>query len=186
MKMEDKGKIAKKIVKNRAKKRVKKLAVPLASLIILLFLVFVNVPVFPHDNFETTQRKVSFRWFGFGKLIIDTNEELTSPLITSKKILDLEPGTYYWCVSSIKRPLFCKPRKLKITSTVILEIENKTTRGENETLRIKNKGNVNVILRILRSFRLTGSAILSIVELPYNKSITINVPKNSTIIAEQK
>jgi len=53
MKMEDKGKIAKKIAKDRAKKRVKKLAVPLASLIILLFLVFVNVPVFPYDNFDT-------------------------------------------------------------------------------------------------------------------------------------
>lgn len=183
MKAEDKRK---RKIRKITRNRVKRLAVPLASLIILLFLLFVNIPIFPYDNFETTDRNVSFRWLGFGKLIIDTNEELTSPLITSKKLLELEPGTYYWCISSIKKPLLCKPRKLKVISAVILEIENKTIVGENETLRIKNKGNVNVILKILRGFKLTGSAILGVVEIPYNNSVTINVPRNSTIIAEQK
>lgn len=142
------------------RKRFLQLAVFDAIAITLIaLLVNGNIPMYPMSNMHTTNRHVAFEWTGLAsKVLIDDNPQFTSPKEATKNGLILEPGTYYWRAEGIS-PV----RKFTIDSEVAIEKEERIgERSANYT--IKNAGNTETFLEILKRGIITGRIILGLGE----------------------
>ena len=112
------------------------------SLVVLFsFVGYVNPQVIaPLNNYETINSTVLFSIDKADYLLIDDNEEFTSPerydVVDGLK-LELEPGEYYWKVVGV---FGSEVRTLKINSVVSLEI-SENAEGEFD---VENVGNVRL------------------------------------------
>ena len=142
------------------------------SLAIIAVLVF-NIPISPVYRTHTTDLRQKFVWLGLATTaFVDDNPEFTSPILVEKdKVVELEPGNYYW-----KTEMLSPVSEFTIDSEVIIEVEN----IDSEVKRVKNVGNIEVLLEFLKNIALTGKAIINL-----NESFDINITNTTQIIASQ-
>ncbi len=151
------------------KKRLLQLAVfDVVAITLIALLVNGSILTYPMSNMHTTNRHVAFEWTGLAsKVLIDDNPQFTSPKEATKDGLILEPGTYFWKADGIS-PV----RKFTIDSEVAIAKEEKIgERSANYT--IKNAGNTETFLEILKRGIITGRIILGLGE-------KVNVELNET------
>ncbi|MCD4666750.1 hypothetical protein K8R47_02995 [archaeon] len=150
--------------------------------VVLISLIFANSFVFlgnPNNNDRITGRVVQFNWEGAAEgytILIDDNEEFTSPIIkevTNNSLeLDLKPGTYYWKVQTdnLESPVW----KFYIDTEVVINLET----GD-ESLKIINKGNDNLNLEIRNE---ESSEFL---ELEYQESLEFEISDSEFIVRQE-
>lgn len=100
------------------------LAIILISVFILIGVVGYARPlvIAPLDGYNSFEDKVLFEFKGADVLLIDDNEEFSSPVeykVSNGLQINLEPGVYYWKVSGV---LGSEVRTLTIKSVVDLEL----------------------------------------------------------------
>ncbi len=150
----------KKMVLGIEKKRLLQLAAfDAIAIALMILLVNGNLLAYPMNNMHTTNRHVEFQWTGAAsKALIDDNPQFISPEEAGKEGIILEPGTYYWKADGIS-PI----RKFTIDSEVAIEKEERIgERSANYT--IKNAGNTETFLEILKRGIITGRIILGLGE----------------------
>ena len=163
-------------IKNK-KQKEKIILIPIIfSIVILIILaiLIINIPLNPKYGIHTTDTTTYFKWIGFAtNAYVDDNPEFTSPIIVEKdEFLELKPGDYYW-----KTEMLSPINKFTIDSEVTITIED----GEkDETKKVRNVGNIEILLEIFKNFVLTGRTVLNL-----NETLDINVSNNTKIIASQ-
>jgi len=149
----------------------------LLSLLIIAFFI-VNIPLEPRYGMHTTNTTLTFQWLGFAsKAFIDDNPEFSSPVIVEKnKTMVFKPGEYYW-----KTKMLSPTNKFTIDSEVAISVESD---AEKNIKKIRNVGNIELLLEIFKNFVLTGQAVLNL-----NESFEVNIlneTQNATqVIASQ-
>ena len=146
--------------------------IPIAISLIILAVLFINIPISPMNEESSTNINPRFLWLGLATTaFVDDNPEFTSPIEVKKdEELSLEPGKYYW-----KTELLSPTNEFTIDSEVVIE-----TNQEDEIKKIKNVGNIGILLEFFRNFAFTGKAIVDM-----NESIEISDKNITEIIASQ-
>ena len=121
------------------------IVVTLAAIVIIALLVGFRTPyvIFPQDNLTTNEDTILFSFGNAEEILIDDNQNFTSPKILKVKddlLISLEPGVYYWKVRGI---LDSDVRKLTIQSVIDLKM-SKTDEG----YVLKNAGNKNLNIEV--------------------------------------
>lgn len=144
-------------------------------LVLALFFSVFNFLVYPFSDMHTIDRIIKFKIIGFAsRIILDDNPYFTSPEIIKKPfITDLEPRTYYW-----RTNLLSPTRTFTIDSAVTINLLKK----ENRTYTVQNKGNtiIDLIIRNIKDFAITGKAMLGL-----NEELDIKIENSSAIGASQ-
>ena len=141
---------------------------------LIFLLANTNILLSP-SQISTTSQNISFNWVGLQqKIMIDDNLQFTSPIITERKSIELEPGTYYWKTTGLS---IAKQFTIDSEVGLIIEQKNKTTYSA------RNTGNIRELISIIKKGTgfITGQAILEI-----NESRLLNTNDSSMIMAEQK
>lgn len=113
----------------------------------------------PIDDFATTNTSILFSFEKGNYIIIDDNEEFSSPekiYARDNLVLNFKPGVYYW---KVEGALQSEVRKLTIQSRVELKFVE-----DNGEYDIINSGNVPLNVSVYNSFILTGSIIAEVGE----------------------
>lgn len=140
----------------------------------LIIIVFNNIYLInPKNNEETTETDILFRWIGNEEyeLYLDNNKDFTSPTITETDnnlvlIRNLSIDEYYWFVKS-------ENKKSLVRKFTIISLVSINRSFENNSLRIRNTGNVD----------LNVSSIIGFTILPLEKTIVLG---SENIIIRQK
>ena len=133
-------------------------AVIIGSVLVLIILIGYTAPkiIAPIDGYETN-KEVLFSIENADKLLIDDNQEFTSPEeydIKDNLEINLKPGDYYWKAVGLTRS---EVRKLTINSEIDLRLK-KSQYGYD----IVNAGNVELTVDIYNNTKLIGNIILEI------------------------
>ncbi len=146
---------------------------PIAVSVLILALLFINFPLNPKNGTHTTATNIEFGWTGFAsKAFIDDNLEFSSPLIIEKnRAVKLEPGEYYW-----KTEFLSPINSFSVDSKVAVAVEE----DENGAGKIRNEGNIAILLEFFRNFVKTGQAVLEL-----DESLELNESNDTKIIASQ-
>ena len=110
----------------------------------------------PISDFNTTSTSVLFSFDRAGVILIDDNQEFSSPekiYAEDNLVIQLQPGVYYWKVDGV---LNSEIRKI----TIVSEIGLKLRRAGNESYDIVNSGNTELNVDIYNNEVLTGNIIL--------------------------
>ncbi|MCK5449670.1 hypothetical protein KAI32_02295 [Candidatus Pacearchaeota archaeon] len=123
----------------------------------LIFLVGYSQPlvISPLNEFETTNSSVLFSIEGAEFILIDDNNEFTSPekfIVEDGLMINLKPGVYYWKVESV---LKSEVRKLTINSEVDLKLKEL-----GEGYEITNAGNTRLDVEVYN-----GTSLISKIKL---------------------
>ncbi len=124
----------------------------LALALVLFMIFFVNIPLSPINDTHTNSREIRFDWAGLsGHAFLDDNPDFVHPGEVRKgEILNLESGKYYW-----KIPDGGMVNEFSIDSEVSIIKKDG---------RIKNTGNVQILVEFFRKMGLTNKAVLEINE----------------------
>ncbi|MEM4325856.1 MAG: hypothetical protein QXU40_00960 [Candidatus Pacearchaeota archaeon] len=145
----------------------------LSFLLLFVFLKF-NFLLSPYDNMVTNSRVIIFRWIGFSEsILVDDNPLFTSPLELSGRrvvISEFEPGVYFWKTSKGISGI----RSFKIEPEIVIE-KNVST----NSTKIKNKGNVRVLLEMFNNLIPSGKIVLDRLE-------EIDISNKTEVIASQE
>ena len=159
-------------------------------LIILLFTILISysnnnlIQLYPENNSILTDNQPTFKWVGKAdKLIIDDNDEFTSPVIenvedNSYRINNkLNFIKYYWKLSGNKNSSVWQ---FRIDSVVALELKN-----QSNLYNITNVGTTDLDVEVIeeeRSLRkITGSFILRL-----NETQQFNLKNKTIFIGKQR
>ena len=124
----------------------------------------------PESGSILDSTRIKFEKLGFGNVLIDDNQEFTSPiLVYSPFIIELSPGLYYWRGSGISEIY-----NFTILSNVALNLKF------NGTYELENQGNVQTNVTIAtRKFSPLGYVVLDV-----GKSIKLNL-SNEILLGKQ-
>ena len=145
---------------------------PLIISLVIIVIMVVNIPIGPENHSRSTNTNPEFNWVGFATIaFVDDNPEFTSPARVEKnKKLALAPGEYYW-----KTEMLSPINKFNIDSEIVLEIEE-----QGGIKKVKNIGNIEIILEFFKNIGITGKVIVDL-----NESYDINDSNITEIIASQ-
>lgn len=129
----------------------------------ILFLIGYARPlvIAPIDSLETSNNSVLFDFEKGSAVLIDDNEEFTSPerfSVEEGPVITLEPGTYYWKVEGV---IDSEIRELTILSVIDLKIRESDSEGRYEVV---NAGNVELDVEIYDKGSLVGNVVLGVEE----------------------
>jgi hypothetical protein len=122
----------------------------LALALIVFTIFFVNIPVSP--THETTLKDVKFDWIGIGdRAFVDTDTGFNDVIEVRKgEIVNLESGKYYWKIS-----------KIGGINGLIVDSEISII---NQDGKIKNTGNVPILLEFFKKIGRTSRTVLDVDE----------------------
>lgn len=138
----------------------------LTSVFLMIFLVgYVNPKVImPLNEFETTETNILFSIDNAEKILIDDNEDFTTPeeyLVGDGVLIELEPGTYFWKAVGIR---VSEVRTLTIKSEVNLELKK-----NDEGFDVINSGNVKLNVEVYN-----GSQLVDNLKLGKGEKTSVN------------
>ena len=164
---------------------INKINLGLGIILLLLLILLINNDqinqIYPENNSIITDRQPTFKWTGHAnKLIIDDNNEFTSPVIknvngNSFRIDELNFTRYYWkLVGKQESPIL----EFTIESLVALRLKN-----QNNLINVSNIGNTNLDVEVQKN---KFSAITGLVILEQNQSTKIEINDSTLFIAKQR
>lgn len=138
----------------------------------IFFFVYFFAPQlkYPKNNAILDKKDISFEFRNANVILIDTNEDFSSPKEVDFNSLNItnilfEPGVYYWrAIGILKSPI----RKFTINSNVGLELNE-------ENFTLKNTGDVKLNISKKSSSGVSGLVILDV-----NVEYPIEIEANTT------